>query len=354
MPNTRWSLNPPHTWARPNAPTATRTFRRAVLASRHARTYRGSRDLADLPLPDRALSDPDNPEVTHALKRSGDRLEVETRLPNKVLRAVVDYALGSNDRFTSLIGRDEQGQARTLRLSYHRSAEGAGWDRSKGHAVHPRRDEDFLGELFASDDERQECLVCHTTSARATREHVGPEADDRGIGCERCHGPGGLHLAAIAARSSDPAIAAPAQASPAQINESCGGCHSQHFLTMPAARTAPDWTRFPGSTLPWSRCYAESGGTLSCVTCHDPHTNAETAPTSYEAKCLSCHATSSAKVATAPADSHQAPAAFRSPCPVNSSRDCLKCHMPKVWYDWLHGSFTDHYIRVHRASGSGR
>ncbi len=66
-------------------------------------------------------------------------------------------------------------------------------------------------------------------------------------------------------------------------------CHSQHFLAMPAMRTAPDWTRFPGSTLPWSRCYAESGGALSCVTCHDPHRNAETAPAYYEAKCLSCH-----------------------------------------------------------------
>ena len=112
---------------------------RAVLASRHARTYRDGRDLADLPLPDHPITDPDNPGVTHAMKRIGDRVEVETRVSDKVLRAVVDYALGSDNRFTALIGRDGRGELRTLRLSYHRSSEGAGWDRSKGHAAHPRR-----------------------------------------------------------------------------------------------------------------------------------------------------------------------------------------------------------------------
>jgi hypothetical protein len=116
---------------------------------------------------------------------------------------------------------------------------------------------------------------------------------------------------------------------------------------MPASRTAPDWTRFPGTTLEWSRCYRESGGALSCVTCHDPHRNAETAPAYYEAKCLSCHATVAPSTTAAPARSHQGEDAFRSPCPVNPRRDCLQCHMPKVRYDWLHASFTDHYIRVH-------
>jgi tetratricopeptide (TPR) repeat protein len=319
----------------------------AVLASGHARTYQAGRDLAGLPLPESPLMDPDNPQVSHAFKRVDGQVQLETRTPDKVLRAVVDYALGSNDRYTSLIGHDEQGQVRTLRPSYYRSTKGSGWDRTKGHAVHPKRADEFLGELFASDDERQGCLVCHTTSARAARERKGPEANDRAIGCERCHGPGGLHLAAVAVKFSDSAIASPARALPREINQSCGECHSQHFLAMPASRTAPDWTRFPGSTLEWSRCYTESGGALSCVTCHDPHRNAETAPAYYEAKCLSCHATSAPSTKAPPARPHQGEEAFRSPCPVNPSRDCLQCHMPKVRYDWLHASFTDHYIRVH-------
>jgi hypothetical protein len=130
---------------------------------------------------------------------------------------------------------------------------------------------------------------------------------------------------------------------------------------MPAARTEPGWARFPSSTLPLSPCYAQSGGTLSCVTCHDPHRNAETAPAHYEAKCLSCHATAPRESGAerpslgsgTPGPAYQAEAAFRSACPVNPRRDCLNCHMPKVRYDWLHGSFTDHYIRVHRSTESG-
>jgi hypothetical protein len=206
---------------------------------------------------------------------------------------------------------------------------------------------DKESEPFASVQEADECLICHTTNARSVRMRSGPESLDRAIGCEQCHGPGGLHLSAVALHFSDPAIASPTAASPADINKLCGVCHSQHFAVMPASRFAPDWVRFPGSTLPWSRCYAESGGGLSCVTCHDPHRNAETLPAFYEKKCLSCHTTSSTSDKTAPVSSHEREGTFRSSCPVNPRNDCLQCHMPKVRYNWLHGSFTDHYIRTH-------
>jgi hypothetical protein len=174
------------------------------------------------------------------------------------------------------------------------------------------------------------------------RDRTGPEAADHAIGCEGCHGPGGLHPAAVAAEAQDPAIVNPPRPAAAARNQLCGRCHSQHFLEMPAAMTDPRWARFPGSTLPQSRCYTESGGGLSCVTCHDPHRDAGTAAASYEAVCLSCHARSRAPDRTVAVGE-----AFRSPCPVNPQNDCLRCHMPKVAYPRLHTAFTDHYIRVH-------
>jgi tetratricopeptide (TPR) repeat protein len=328
-------------------------IQRAVLASRHATTFARGEQLGGLHLPDHPLPDPDNPQVTHSLKRIDGRIQLETHVQNKVLRAVVDYAFGSSDRYTSFVGRDEQERTRTLRLSLYHGAEGSGWDRTKNQKAHPERADDFLGEPFASIQEADECLICHTTNPRAIRERSGPEFDDRAIGCEQCHGPGGLHNSAVALQFSDLAIANPTAASPADIVELCGLCHSQQFAVMPASRVAHEWVRFPGSTLPWSRCYAETGGALSCVTCHDPHRNAETSPTYYEQKCLSCHVTSSAVTKAPPARGHQGEEAFRSPCPVNPRRDCLGCHMPKVRHDWLHGSFTDHYIRVRNDATAG-
>ena len=43
------------------------------------------------------------------------------------------------------------------------------------------------------------------------------------------------------------------------------------------------------------------------------------------------------------------------PCPVNPSKGCIECHMPRVRIDSLHMELTDHYIRVrHRLDADGR
>ena len=320
---------------------------RAVGASRHARTYRSAAQLADFPLPDRPLPDPNDPQVVHALHRVEGTIQLETRVADKVLRAIVDYALGARDRYTCLVGRDEQGTVRVLRLSHYQGPAGSGWDRTKDQPPHPQRLEDFLGEPYEPPDGTNECLKCHTTTARSARERTGPEAADHAIGCEGCHGPGGLHPAALAAPFPDSAILNPARASPAALNQLCGRCHSQHLLKMPSSMADPAWARFPGSTLPQSRCYTESGAGLSCSTCHDPHRDVETSSAFYEARCLSCHTGRTAPETAATTDQ-----AFRSTCPVNARGGCLSCHMPKVPYPSLHTTFTDHYIRVPRRAAS--
>ena len=77
---------------------------RTVVASRHARTFSRGDDLAALPLPEMPMTDRDDPKVSHSFRRVDGHVQLETRVQDKVLRAVVDYALGSSDRYLSMVG----------------------------------------------------------------------------------------------------------------------------------------------------------------------------------------------------------------------------------------------------------
>jgi hypothetical protein len=300
--------------------------------SHHAKTFWAGASLADLPLPDRPLADPANSRVVQSLRREGDTTRVETRAEGRTYRAVLAYAFGSGDIGVTPVGRDESGQWCELRMS--RYAEGPAWDVTTGHMMVPTAPTEWLGKTL-SEDELRRCVDCHTTAPRAARADAGALADDRGIRCERCHGPGGNHLKAVAAELSDWAIVRPKLARGKPVVRLCGQCHSPRGRTVSAAE--PDSIRFQATTLTWSRCYTQSEGELDCVTCHNPHRNAETSRAFYASKCLACHGSTGA-----------------SRCPVNSSGDCVACHMPTRSEVVPHARFTDHHIRIHRSSQSDK
>ena len=333
---------------------------RAGLGSRHAHTFHSGVELKDLPIPEHPIPDPDNQKVTHTLKRDGDRLVVETHIEDKLFRALIEYAFGTRDRYVTMASRDDKGQYRALRLSHYQSAEGSGWDKTSGDSLPPRVEADYLGRRIDVRDGVVRCLFCHTTNARGGRDRDGPESADRGIGCERCHGPGGNHLAAVGANLDDPAIINPALADSEGITRLCSECHVLGHSEPSTSRADPDWVRSQGVTLTWSRCYTESGGSFTCLTCHDPHHKVETRPVAYVARCLSCHS-ASADVTEAPPPV-PAPASPNLPvaaprrvaCPVSPARDCLNCHMPKVRNAVLHTDLTDHYIRVRDRPDAGK
>ncbi len=200
------------------------------------------------------------------------------------------------------------------------------------------------------------CLYCHATNPRSGKESVGPESADRAIGCERCHGPGGNHLAAIEAGFPDPAIVSPADASPRDVTgKQCNDCHILGRDFREEDLGDPGWVRSQGVGWTFSRCNTESGGRFGCVTCHDPHQSARATTTArYESRCLSCHKTTEVtrSAGTARSGSKGLPLAGSRPparaCPVDSARGCLGCHMPKVRVESLHLDLSDHFIRVRR------
>jgi tetratricopeptide (TPR) repeat protein len=310
------------------------TIHRAEQGSRHARTIVSGADFPRAALPESTIDDPIRPGVKHSVKRDGDRLRVETTVEGKTSRATIDYAVGSGHRGYTFIGRDDDGRLCELRLT--RYGNGPVWDLTTGQDPKPSAVKELLGRTI-SEDEFRRCISCHTTRPVRSAGRTEPDPVDRSIGCERCHGPGGNHLQAVAMKFSDLAIARPGLAKNAQVINLCGSCHGPPTQTVQA--NDPGAVRFQASAIVKSRCYTESAGGISCLTCHDPHRDAETKPAFYEAKCLGCH---DAGLPTSEADR-------RVICPVGPKTGCLDCHMPTVKGVVAHTTFTDHQIRVNKA-----
>lgn len=313
-------------------------YRAAQQASPHARTLYLGAALKDVPLPDRPVPDPLDPHVVHAFTRKADdRIDLETRdEKGRVARAVIAYAFGSGEHGVTMVSRDEPGGTpRELRISYY--TVDRSWRETKGVNALPHDTTDFIG-LELSDKSLRQCLQCHTTWFRAALPIAGeparPEAADRGIGCERCHGPGLNHVKAIEADYPESAIGATHDSPPRRLLRSCNECHASNGSVEPSD---PEFTRVQGTTLMFSKCFTASQGAIHCATCHDPHRGLDTRTAHYEPKCLACHDTKTAA-------NHAGPPI----CPVNATSGCIDCHMPKVADPSLKMRFTDHHIRIHR------
>src|SRR5262249_28386274 len=152
---------------------------------------------------------------------------------------------------------------RALRLSYYHGADGTGWGRTSGDVGRSAALEDVRGQKIDVRDGVVRCLFCHVTQSRNYRdpppeEGVAPEARDAGMGCERCHGPGGNHVKAIERDFPDRAIVNVSDAPSSTINTKCAECHVVGLRpVIEAAPEDPRYARSPGLTLTFSRCYAE-------------------------------------------------------------------------------------------------
>ena len=237
--------------------------KRAHEQSRHARTFHHGRGLLDLPIPDRPLTDPDDPAVTHVVRRENDEIKVETRAEEEVYRLVVAYAFGTSDQYVTMIGRDEEHTYRALRLSSYHGADGVAWGRTAGDV--PNLSKNVRGEPIQVRDGAVRCLYCHVTTYREFRdpapERPGATAADRGIGCERCHGPGGNHVKAMKGNFGETAIVNPGAGGAQAIGKVCADCHvvgsAAEIKKVP---DDPKHARSPGLLLTFSRCFTDSDG----------------------------------------------------------------------------------------------
>lgn len=187
----------------------------------------------------------------------------------------------------------------------------------------PASFESAFGRVLSPDFETK-CLTCHGRPGTAGAGSLG------GVHCESCHGPALSHVEAVSQGHPRQGVLNPASLSPDKSLEVCAPCHSGF---SPLADPMPDDLLVSNqvNALRNSECFLQSGGSIRCTSCHDPHDDAANVPAASVSTCLRCHSPAA-----------QPRAAL---CPVNASSGCVGCHMPAV----QKGVFrmTDHWIRAH-------
>lgn len=257
--------------------------------------------------------------------------------------APIVWEFGSGRRARGYILQTSENEYVDCRLNWYRAT--SGWDFASGQdRLNRMIIEQPLGRSLPP-HELARCFGCHSSEiwAEGASPHGTPASELKfhfdkgktGLSCEGCHGPRAQHVADFS-RGDRPPPAKPMSAE--AMNEMCARCHSKANIDPNHDVLA----RFQPWGLQRSRCFTESGGRLSCATCHDPHDNARTDVAYYEAKCISCHS---------PAGRAQSLA--KALCPVNKVDGCVSCHMPVDATGMRHVRLTDHYIRAVRGKSRG-
>jgi hypothetical protein len=266
----------------------------------------------------------------------------------------VRYGVGSGTRARSYLVERAGGYLYESPLTWY-SRRGR-WDLSPGYGPeHPH-----FGRAVI-----RECLFCHANRVEPDEDVLNryelPVFRGYAVGCERCHGPGELHVREQEGGETFPAgtftIVNPARLEAPLREAVCEQCHLHgrriprrgrslfeyrpglplHAFASVFVRGPEAGQKFVGHVeqMHASRCYRASEGRLGCTSCHDPHE--KPAPGQrvefFRARCLACHAGHGCSLAEAERRATQ---------PDDS---CAACHMPRVpASDIPHASVTDHRV----------
>lgn len=297
----------------------------------------------------------------YEVDRRGEKVyHRETAIDEKIrakvtLEVEVQYVVGSNRNGRSYLYERDGFLFESPITWYPRKG---AWDLSPGFAANNVH---FNRPVVA------DCLFCHANQvepvAGTANRYEPPTFRGLTIGCERCHGPGELH---VHERSAPGEVARPdfTIVNPRHLDADlrasiCEQCHLEteqrvarrgrslfdfrpglplrlfmSDFTRPDAE--PSSNKFIGAVeeMLASGCYKAAPDRLSCTSCHDPHStpSAETKLVFYRNRCMNCHADKGCSV----------PVAERKRRTAEDA--CTVCHMPRSDSDIPHTSVSDHRI----------
>ncbi|PCJ66535.1 MAG: hypothetical protein COA58_07080 [Bacteroidetes bacterium] len=215
-----------------------------------------------------------------------------------------------------------------------------------------------------------ECISCHNSMPKLVdNSDFKFETIGKGIDCERCHGPGALHvkerLAGIGVdvtKEIDPTIVNPRKLSWERQIDLCQRCHLQGLNVLKKGKKFTDFK--PGMVLSdifeiylpeyegenntfdmanhsqrfqMSQCFIQGNKEaldFTCISCHNPHISVTiTGIEVYNSACKNCHQEKKCTEETSVL--------------LAAKNNCVECHMPSSGSEDIpHVSVHDHFIRV--------
>lgn len=220
-----------------------------------------------------------------------------------------------------------------------------------------------------------ECMSCHNSLPIPVEGAENKYAAvPNGIGCERCHGPGSIHvkekLAGVVidtANGIDYTIVNPRHLPRDLQMNVCQRCHLQGVSVLKEGKSFDDFrpgqplsatmdvflpeysgaqTQFimasQAHRLTKSLCYQKTE--MTCLTCHNPHISVkQTTPETFNRACQKCHSPNANPTASKTNKDCTLPLAERQ---KTNNNNCFSCHLPlSPSIDIPHVTIHDHYIR---------
>lgn len=259
---------------------------------------------------------------------------VLSRIHPKIEELSLDYVLGSGKTGMTYVSLQKDNTLLEAKASYFPLKKL--WEITPGQELVLSGDTKF-GRLVTTDEARK-CLGCHVSAV--PKDSLNIPRQLMGVGCEGCHGAGKDHIAAVkSGNTSDLKMQRLGDLSPTELNEACGKCHRSAKNMDTTSPDAQQTHRFQAYALSISKCRTPKGEPLSCLSCHNPHTNSETSIVHYTNVCSGCHSPSK--------PSSQSTSQKQTVCPVNPTKNCTECHMrPRPAFPLLNfpSTMRDHLI----------